>query len=206
MIENIVNLDTKIFYFINVGLSNPITDFLMPIITNGKLWAPIYIFLFVYLIFLSHLKSDAYLQRDSSNYFKNIIIYNKSGIAIALLLAIAVILADQISANFIKNSVGRLRPCHSLDNINLLISCGSGKSFPSAHATNNFAAAVLLSHFYKKYKYIFFSLATLVAFSRVFVGVHYPFDILVGAILGSIISCVLIFVFNKFIKHKLDIK
>lgn len=203
MIESIVNLDKQVFYLINIGLSNPVTDFIMPIITNGKVWLPIYLSLFVYLIFFNHLKTQEYLNRNNQlNYFKNLLKYNKNGLIIAGLVALSAILADQISAHLIKDLVGRHRPCQELQNIHLLISCGSGKSFPSSHATNNFAAAVILSHFFKKNKLIFFSISSLVAISRVFVGVHYPIDILAGAILGSLISITLLYVYKKVEKSK----
>ncbi len=198
MIESIVNLDRQVFYFINVGLSNPITDFIMPIITNGRVWLPIYITLFVYLIFFNHIKTQDYINRNNQhNYFKNLIKYNKTGFIIAGLVALSAILADQISAHLIKDLVGRHRPCQELQNIHLLIGCGSGKSFPSAHATNNFAAAVILSHFFQNKKIIFYSLSSIVALSRVFVGVHYPIDILSGAILGSVISLTLLYIYGK---------
>lgn len=204
MIESIIQLDKSLFYFINVTLSNPVTDFLMPIITNGRYWLPVYIALFIYLIFFNHIKNQEYINRNNNyNFFKNLIIYNKLGIAIAIILALSAILADQISANLIKDIVGRLRPCKELENINLLVNCGAGKSFPSAHATNNFAAAVTLSYFFRKYIYIFITIAALVALSRVFVGVHYPVDITAGAILGTLISFSLIIIFNKFIKNKI---
>lgn len=208
MIESIINLDKQVFYFINVGLSNPITDFAMPIITNGRIWLPIYISLFIYLIFFNHLKSDEYLSRNNQlNYFKDLLQYNKNGFMIAGLVAISAILADQISAHLIKDLVGRHRPCQELQNIHLLVSCGSGKSFPSAHSTNNFAAAVILSHFFKNKRFIFYSISSIVALSRVFVGVHYPIDILTGAILGSLISIFLLYVYKKVeMAKKLNIK
>lgn len=204
MIEKIIEIDKNLFYFINVTLSNQVTDFIMPIITNGRLWAPVYVALFIYLIFFYHINDAEYKNRvNKENYFKEIFKYNRLGISIAVILGLSAILADQISANLIKDIVGRLRPCKELENINLLINCGSGKSFPSAHATNNFAAAVTLIYFFKKYKYIFLTIAVLVALSRVFVGVHYPLDITAGAILGTSISLSLIYLFNKLIKNKI---
>lgn len=206
MIENIIYIDTKIFYFLNQTISNPVFDFLMPIVTNGKVWLPIYLSLFIYLIFFNHIPNikKSGIKKPFLNYFSNLIKYNKKGFIIALMLAIAVVLADQISANLIKDFVGRVRPCHELENINLLVNCGSGKSFPSAHATNNFAAAVILSNFYKKNKIIFYTIATIVALSRVFVGVHYPVDITSGALLGSIIALSLIYVYNKLISKRIE--
>jgi undecaprenyl-diphosphatase len=79
--------------------------------------------------------------------------------------------------------------------VHLLVHCGGGKSFPSSHAANNFGAATILTYFYRKIAWIFFSLAALVAFSRVYVGVHYPFDVLAGAILGMAISAILLLIY-----------
>ena len=208
MIEHIIQFDKNLFYFINKSISNPVFDFFMPIITNGKVWLPIYLCLFFYLIFFNHVSNikRSGIKKPFSNYFTNLIRYNKKGFIVALMLAIAVVLADQISANLIKDLVGRARPCQELNDINLLVNCGSGKSFPSSHSTNNFAAAVILSYFYKNKAYLFFTLATLVALSRVFVGVHYPIDIFFGAILGWLISMSLIYIYKKFISKRFDDK
>jgi undecaprenyl-diphosphatase len=75
---------------------------------------------------------------------------------------------------------------------------------PSSHAVNNFAAATLFSHFYPKYRYVLFSGAFIVAISRIFVGVHYPFDMLVGAVLGIIMAMLMLYVW-KFINSKFKI-
>jgi undecaprenyl-diphosphatase len=71
-----------------------------------------------------------------------------------------------------------------LQNVHLLVSCGSGFSFPSSHAVNNFAAALILAFFFPQNKWWFFGFAALVAFSRVYVGVHYLFDVIGGAVIG----------------------
>lgn len=103
--------------------------------------------------------------------------------------------------------VGRIRPCHTLPDIRLLVPCGGGKSFPSSHAVNNFAFAILLGSFFKEYKFHFIILASLVAFSRVYVGVHYPSDVIFGSILGCIIGFVFVYlhrnVIQKFVEKYL---
>lgn len=189
--EQLLQLDKKLFIFINQGLANPITDFIMPILTNGKNWMPVYIGIFIYLIFV-YQKST---KHNNYSYFEAFV-SNKKGLIIALVLALGVILSDQISATFIKEWVGRLRPCKTMD-VNLLVNCGSGKSFPSAHATNNFLAASILSFYFRKWRYLFYLIAGLIALSRVFVGVHYPIDITVGGILGFTIGSILIFFARK---------
>ena len=73
---------------------------------------------------------------------------------------------------------------------------------PSSHAANFFAVATVFSYFYRKYQWIFWFLASLVAYSRVAVGVHYPFDILVGAMSGVLFGAFWIYMFKKVIKIK----
>jgi undecaprenyl-diphosphatase len=97
----------------------------------------------------------------------------------------------------IKPGVGRLRPCHELENVRLLVSCGGKHGFPSNHATNTFAAAVTFAFFYRRYAAIFFALSFLVGFSRIVVGVHYPGDVLGGFLLGGAIAAVSLAVYQK---------
>lgn len=121
----------------------------------------------------------------------------KKGIIIVIGILLMVIISDQISSHLIKELVGRIRPCSSLQNVRLLVDCGAGKSFPSSHSVNNFAAAMYLGFFFKKYKKIFFVIASLIAFSRVYVGVHFPFDIIGGAIIGSAIAYAIAWLVNN---------
>lgn len=175
MIDKILELDTSLFLFINKDLANPVTDILMPFITESDHWLPIYILLFLWLLIKG----------------------GKHGRILFVFLILGVILTDQISASLIKEWVGRLRPCKALEDINLLVNCGSGKSFPSSHATNTFGAAVLLYHFRKSWAYVVFGAATITSLSRVFVGVHYPIDITAGAILGCFIGYTLVLIQRK---------
>jgi len=150
----------------------------MPFITNHNHWILLYILVVTSLLWKG----------------------GKKGRFCVLLLFITISLSDQISSSLIKEAVGRIRPCHVLSDINLLVPCGGGKSFPSSHAVNNFSAALVLSYFYREYKWIFFSIATLMAFSRVYVGVHYPFDVICGAIIGLLISFSIILLYKWFSK------
>ena len=104
----------------------------------------------------------------------------------AVLCVIILVVSDQLSSAVIKTLVARPRPCHEingipvLQGIHLLVNCGSGKSFPSSHAVNNFAMATLFAYYYRRWTWAFFAWAALVALSRVGVGVHYPSDIAGG--------------------------
>jgi undecaprenyl-diphosphatase len=176
--EIITNIDTWLFYLINVGLSNPLFDKLMPFITDQKNWMLVYIFLIGWMLWKG----------------------GKEGRIFAISLIVAIALTDQINSGLLKEFFGRIRPCHVLDDINLLVPCGGGKSFPSSHAANNFAAASVLTYFKPQYKWLYFSIAALVALSRVFIGVHYPLDIIGGACVGLFIGSTVAFLANFILK------
>ena len=163
MLQSLINIDKSIFSFFNSTISNPIFDVFFPIITNQDIWT---IPILIGVIILS-------------------IKGGKRGKISSAILVIAIILADYSSAQILKPFVQRLRPSHELiESIRLLVPKGGKYGFVSSHAANIFAAATVLSYFYIKYKKLFFTIAVLVAFSRVYVGVHYPADIFFGSLLG----------------------
>ncbi|MBD3383242.1 MAG: phosphatase PAP2 family protein [candidate division Zixibacteria bacterium] len=162
MLEFLVNIDTGLMRFLNLTLANPVFDFIMPILTDK--W-------FVRTFFLTAGMIAA-------------ITGGKRGLITFFLLILAVILSDQLAAQVIKPAVGRLRPCHTHDWVHLLVNCSSGKSFPSAHAANSFGQAAVWFFRYPGWRWHFVIAASLIALSRVFVGVHYPFDILAGSVVG----------------------
>ena len=176
MLEKIKILDHKILLWIHKNLSNSILDVFMPFITNEDNWIiPITVLVIVLCIFAE----------------------KKGKIAIIILL-ITLGLTDSICAQFIKPFIERIRPSHlDLEGLNLLVKKGGKWSMPSNHAANMFAFATTLSFFYKRYKTFLFILASLIAFSRVYVGVHFPGDIFFGALIGYIISWSLLTTWNN---------
>lgn len=175
MSEFFINIDIAVFHFINSAIANSYFDSFFPFITNLNNWILVYVLMFGWLF----LKGG------------------KRGWITASALAIAIFVTDHIVVDFIKEEVARLRPCHVLDYVRLLVPCGGGKSFPSAHAANNFAAAAVLSFSYSKFKWVFYIIAFLIAFSRVYIGVHYPSDIIAGGIIGFAIGFIVISLLSK---------
>jgi undecaprenyl-diphosphatase len=169
MSETLFNIDLSIFYFINHTIANPILDFLFPIITNGGYWLPVYAVVIIYLLWKGGTK----------------------GRICALLLIVGVIISDQTSSHLLKNLFLRYRPFDYLPDVRKLVGAG-GKSFPSSHSVNNFCAAFILSFFYKKRQIIFYSIAGTIAFTRVYVGVHYPSDVLGGILIGLLLGYLII--------------
>jgi PAP2 superfamily. len=165
MIEFLYSIDKAVFFFINRTISNPVLDWLMPLLTDlnkHKLVVVVVALLWLWLMIRG----------------------GKTGRTAGILLVLSIILGDQVSSSILKNLVGRLRPCHALQGVRLLVDCGSGFSFPSSHAVNNFAGATILTHYYRKYAWGWFSLASLIALTRPYIGVHYPSDIVGGAAIG----------------------
>jgi undecaprenyl-diphosphatase len=158
----LLNIDTNLFYFINVDLANSLFEDFFPFITDIKNW---------YLLILCGLLWCIVKDGTRGRLFVPAII-------------LAILISDQVSSELIKEAVARPRPCHTLDDINLLVNCGRGYSFTSSHAANSFMAATFISSFYKKYAWAMYTMAGLIAFSRVVVGVHYPLDIVCGTIVG----------------------
>jgi undecaprenyl-diphosphatase len=176
------SIDVWLFRFCNDTLSNSAFDRFFPFITEVKHW---YI---------------AYIIVLAITFFKG----GRAGKITVLTSLILIAVSDQISSSLIKNLVERVRPCNALENVNILAGCTGSFSFPSSHAVNNFAIAVFYSSFFKKYRTLLFIVASLVAFSRIYVGVHYPSDAIGGAIIGSGIGFLFVFIL-RFLGEKLPI-
>ncbi len=160
------NIDKAFFVFFNQTLSNPFFDKFFPFITDVKNWYIAFIILWLIAIFKG----------------------GRIGKISAVGIIFVIITSDQISSHILKPLFERIRPCNFLQNVHLLVACSKSYSMPSSHATNNFAAAVFFSRLFPKFRIPFFVVATLIALSRVIVGVHYFSDILAGALLGSLIG------------------
>lgn len=187
MIDFLYSIDVSIFYLLNQTISNPLFDSFFPYITNVKSWYLVYIIFWLLLIFKS----------------------GKMGKISAVLIILVIALSDQISSHLLKNLFERVRPCNVLQDVNLLISCSKSYSMPSSHAVNNFAAAIFFSKLFPKYKLPLIIVAVLMALSRPIVGVHYFSDIVIGALIGTIIGylmSILALRINNIIEQRLKLR
>ena len=179
LLERLIQLDTALFYLFNVKLQNGLFDFLMPVLTNLDYWRiPLGLMAISLLVF-----------------------GKKKGRIAVLFLVLGIALSDQLCNNVLKPLIQRIRPCNVLENIHLLVNCTKAYSFPSSHAMNIFTGCILLSYAYRKIKVILLITAILVSYSRIYVGVHYPFDVLAGMILGIFCAVIIITLF-KFVSKK----
>jgi undecaprenyl-diphosphatase len=169
--DEFIAKDQKLLLFLN-GLGNKSFDPFWMLMSNKFVWIPLYI-IFLYLLYKN------YKLRN----FVFILIFIGIGIAIS----------DQL-ANIFKNDVLRLRPCHTplLEAKMRLVTCGGQYGFYSSHASNMFFIATFLSSLLgKKYKYftvLIFLWAVIIAYSRIYLGVHFPFDVAYGALIGFLLG------------------
>ena len=173
MIEFLSNIDTNFFLFLN-GINSPFWDTVMWHVSGKLTWIPLYLVI-IYFIFRK---------------------YRWKTLWILIAIAVVVTLADQFSVHFFKNVFERLRPCHNPDIKELVHivngKCGGKFGFVSSHAANTFGVATFLLMLFR---IRWFGLAILlwaavVSYSRIYLGVHYPGDVLVGSLLGVLIGWV----------------
>jgi undecaprenyl-diphosphatase len=184
MFEFLNEVDRVLFEFFNGKLHNAFLDWLMPIISNAKTWIPLYIGLLVYMIYR----------------YKKLFFIPFIGVLLSFGLS------DSISAKVFKPMFERTRPCNetTVKSRVIGVECRNSFGFPSSHASNHFAIAVFMTVLIGTRKRIglgFWMIwAGLISYSRVYVGVHYPFDILGGAVLGILIGLVCALIINKILK------
>jgi undecaprenyl-diphosphatase len=178
----IQSLDTQLLLLVNHGAANALFDVLMPALTSHG-YLLILPFL-LYMIVSSADRMDAQGKRFLSTALWTIAISSS-----------AFFFAEWVEA-VVKNAVARERPCTAIEGIRLIVGCPKSYSLPSGHAISSFAFAVplfVLSREYMTMQWRLYpvALASAIAFSRMYLGVHYPTDVLAGAMLGAGIGMLL---------------
>ena len=174
----IQDFDFMVLDFIQSNIRNIFLDKIMPFITYLGSGGLIWIFVALLLIFIKK--------------------YRLCGIEMITGLLTGLLIGNII----LKNLVMRERPCWINESIDMLISVPKDYSFPSGHTMTSFAAAVILYYMNKKIGIAAYVLAAIIAFSRLYLYVHYPSDVLAGIILGIITSFISIRIYNYFKKKK----
>lgn len=174
MPDQLISYDKDLFRLINSRWNNTFFDWLMPWMRNANLWFPLYLFL-ILLVLMN---------------------YKRTGLWWIVFAAGNTVLTDFVSSKLIKGNVWRLRPCNDPDLagwINVLVGYRPGNSsFTSSHAANHFGIAMFLYITRRKewgnWPKLFFVWAGLISFAQVYVGVHYPIDVICGSGIGLLIG------------------
>lgn len=183
MLNAILDFDKELFFLINNNWANPVNDIIFAALT--LLGSDYVIIPLVTAIFY-------FLNRE--NFKRNFILF------------IVSLLIGGILVHILKELVDRPRPLNDMEglikegrvHINVILEPLLVASFPSGHSQTIFTAATVLGYIYKRYVYLFFVIAFLSGISRVYVGAHYPLDVLGGGIIGVAVSIIVIFIFRRF--------
>lgn len=175
--------DRKMFYLVNTKLSSSSLDSCMLLIRQPYTWIPLYFFLLLFF----YMNCKRYV------------------LPFIVLSVLTFALTDFTSASILKPLIGRLRPCHdaTLQSISSVAACGGPFSMPSSHASNHFGLATFWFYVFKRTLNIRWNWlwvwATIVCFSQVYVGVHYPGDVIMGGLLGFITASLTYYFFSNWI-------
>jgi undecaprenyl-diphosphatase len=190
MLEFLKHLDTQILLYIN-SHNSPFMDKIMWVFSERNTWIPLYLLLLGIIIYR----------------------FKKQSWIILLGVVVLIVLSDQISSGIIKHLVERLRPSHDpaiSSQLHIVKNYRGGLyGFISSHAANTFAIAVFLALIFKRkvFNYGIIIWASLVSFSRIYLGVHYPGDVLCGAILGTCLGFLIVYILNKILRFdKFNVK
>lgn len=175
-----LSIDNSVLNLLSSGIKNRVFDTIMPIITNsnnhGEIWIAISIILMIN---------------------KNTTV-RRIGISMIIAVALGYLLGDTI----IKNIIGRTRPISDTFNFKFLIPLPKSYSFPSGHTTSSFAAFGVCWFMNARFKYWILLLAVLISFSRLYLHVHYPSDVIGGIILGLISAKIAVNIGKAYLRKK----
>ena len=183
LLQKLEQADHWLFIQLNSVYTNSFFDVFLPFMRNASHWAPLYVFVI----------SFALLN------------FKGKGIWWTVFFLATVALTDMTGTYVFKHEFERLRPCSDPDfffRVRLLVNqCSGGYSFTSNHAANHFGMATFFFFSFrtvlKKWAWIGFAWAATVAYAQVYVGVHYPLDVLAGSLLGFFFGGITATFFNK---------
>jgi membrane-associated phospholipid phosphatase len=180
--DGFVNWDRSVFRIINGDSGNSFFDAVLPWLRQPYVWAPLYVFVLVFVI----------------------INYKRSSLWWIIFFLVAVAAADLVGTYIFKHNIKRPRPCldpELFNYIRMRIKCSNGYSFTSNHAANHFAMAtfffITLRKQLPRWAWIGFPWAFAVIYAQVYVGAHYPLDVICGSLLGIISGLFTGYTFNK---------
>lgn len=181
MLEKLINLDHQLFVFLN-GLGSEKYDGFWLLVTKQLHWTPFFLVL-LYLVFTKIGKNNT--------------------LKLLLTIAVLILLTDQFT-NFIKDSFERLRPCNNpeLQSIIRIVKDSDTFSFFSGHAANSMAGMTfifLTIRRYYKYAFLVFLFPLLFAYSRIYLGLHFPSDILTGYCFGAAMGNAAYHIYNNYL-------
>jgi undecaprenyl-diphosphatase len=169
MLDGLLAWDERMFRLLNGSWLSPTLDVVMPFVTDARHYTLLFVSAAIILVVLGRLDGFRFL----------------------VLAVVSVMVADAISSYVIKQAIIRTRPCVTLEGVRLLVGCTDSPSFPSNHAVNAAVLATLVTLYMPRLGFLAIALAILVGYSRVYVGVHYPLDVLLGGLLGIVVALVL---------------
>ncbi|MCF0062735.1 phosphatase PAP2 family protein [Dyadobacter chenwenxiniae] len=181
-VDMLINSDQDLFLWLN-GHHTPWLDSLMYWITFKYTWIPMYM-----VLIAVHLRKDW-----------------KKGLAELAVVLVAVIIADKITSGLMKPYFVRFRPCHEPELqglVHQVTGCGGLYGFASSHASTSFAVATAWFAFLRTKApnmWLIFVWAAIYSYSRVYVGVHYPADIVIGALIGLLVGWLCIKLYHTFL-------
>jgi len=185
MLEFLIEFDQQLFLWLN-GFHADWLDPIMLIITNRNPWIPLYALILFFVIKQLRWQSWSML----------------------LAFAVLITLADQAASGFFKPFFERLRPCHEPSiqaMVHMVKGCGGKFGFASSHASNTIALATFLWLIYRNvYAKMMIVWAIVVSYSRIYVGVHYPGDIIMGAILGILAAIITYNLYKRIFPNHLE--
>ncbi len=190
IIDTVISLDVVIMHFMNGAVRNPVFNWLMPLFDNDHAWLLPMIAAWVGLMIFGNRRSR--------------------WVGIGALAIVA--LTDPLSSRIIKPLASRIRPCNLLEGLNVwtngawivlpdpVIEIYRGSySFPSSHAVNTGAQALWFGRAYPRAKWLWYGLAGVIGFSRVYIGVHWPSDVIAGWMVGAMCFCVVWLIWVRFV-------